>query len=70
MGVGKSYLCELITAFATPRRGTPTSFPNDDDECRKLLLAELLRALAVVEFDNLTGDLLPHKSLCTALTSA
>ena len=69
MGVGKSYLCELITAFATPRRGTPTSFPNDDDECRKLLLAELLRALAVVEFDNLTGDLLPHKSLCTALTS-
>ena len=69
VGSGKSYLCELITAFATPQRGTPTTFPADDEECRKLLLAELLRAPAVVEFDNLTSDLLAHKSLCTALTS-
>ena len=69
VGSGKSYLCELVTAFATPQRGTPTSFPADDEECRKLLLAELLRGPAVVEFDNLTGDLVAHKSLCTALTS-
>jgi hypothetical protein len=69
VGSGKSYLCELITAYATPQRGTPTTFPRDDEECRKLLLAELLRAPAVIEFDNLTGDLVAHKSLCTALTS-
>lgn len=69
VGSGKSYLCELITAFATPQRGTPTSFPAEDEECRKLLLAELLRAPAVIEFDNLTGDLVAHKSLCTVLTS-
>lgn len=69
IGSGKSYLCELITAFATPQRGTPTSFPADDEECRKLLLAELLSAPAVIEFDNLTSDLVAHKSLCTALTS-
>ncbi len=69
VGSGKSYLCELITAFATPQRGTPTTFPSDDEECRKMLLAELLRAPAVVEFDNLTGDLAAHKSLCTVLTS-
>jgi hypothetical protein len=29
----------------------------------------LLRAPAVVEFDNLTGDLVAHKSLCVVLTS-
>jgi len=69
VGSGKSYLCELIAALATPQRGTPTNFPADDEECRKLLLAELLRAPAVIEFDNLTSDLVPHKSLCTALTS-
>jgi hypothetical protein len=69
VGSGKSYLCELITAFATPQRGTPTTFPSDDEECRKMLLAELLRAPAVIEFDNLTGDLLAHKSLCMVLTS-
>jgi len=68
-GSGKSYLCELITAIATPQRGTPINFPSDDDECRKLLLAELMRGPAVLEFDNLTSDLIPHKSLCTALTS-
>jgi len=68
-GSGKSYLCELITALATPQRGTPTTFPASDEECRKMLLAELLRAPAVIEFDNLTTDLLAHKSLCTALTS-
>lgn len=66
---GKSYLCELLTAFATPQKGTPHAFPGDDEECRKLLLAELLTAPAVVEFDNLTSDLIPHKSLCTVLTS-
>ncbi|MCD6039483.1 MAG: uncharacterized protein K0S27_883 [Gammaproteobacteria bacterium] len=69
VGSGKSYLCELTTAFATPQRGTPTTFPADDEECRKLLLAELLKAPAVIEFDNLTGDLVAHKSLCTSLTS-
>ncbi|GJL73973.1 DNA-primase RepB domain-containing protein [Nitrosomonas sp.] len=66
---GKSYLCELLTAFATPQKGTPLAFPADDEECRKLLLAELLTAPAVVEFDNLTSDLMPHKSLCSTLTS-
>ena len=66
---GKSYLCELLTAFATPQKGTPHSFTADDEECRKMLLAELLMAPAVIEFDNLTSDLIPHKALCTALTS-
>lgn len=66
---GKSYLCELLTAFATSQKSTPHAFPADDEECRKLLLAELLTAPAVIEFDNLTSDLIPHKSLCTALTS-
>lgn len=69
VGSGKSYLCELITAFATPQRATPTNFPSNEEECRKMLLAGLLRAPAVIEFDNLTGDLLAHKSLCTALSS-
>lgn len=66
---GKSYLCRNIGGFASSQIGTPTTFPHDDEECRKLLLAELMRGAAVIEFDNLTGDLVAHKSLCTALTS-
>ena len=69
VGSGKSYLCELISAFSTPQRCTPMAFPGEEEECRKLLLAELMRAPAVIQFDNLTSDLVAHKSLCTALTS-
>lgn len=69
IGSGKSFLCQITGAFATPRHNAPTTFPHDDEECRKMLLSEFLRAPAVIEFDNLTSDLLPHKSLCTALTS-
>lgn len=69
VGSGKSYLCALMGAFASPERSTPTTFPADDEECRKFLLAELLCAPPVIEFDNLVGDLVAHKSLCTALTS-
>lgn len=65
---GKSFLSTLISAFATPTSPSALSFPQDDEECRKLLLATLLTAPAVACFDNLTTDLIPHKSLCSALT--
>jgi hypothetical protein len=68
-GSGKSFLCELIAIFATEQPSAPAAYPSDNDECRKFLLAELLRAPAVITFDNLTSDLLAHRSLCTALTS-
>lgn len=68
-GSGKSYLCALISAFATPQPGVPTSFPTNDTDCSKLLIAALITAPAVLEFDNLTGDLVPYRSLCTVLSS-
>lgn len=69
IGTGKSYLCRLITAFATAQCPVPTTLPDADEECGKALLAALLDAPAVVEFDNLTDDLRPLRSLCTVLTS-
>lgn len=66
---GKSYLCEMISAFASDRHNAPSSFPKNDEECGKVLLAEFMRGPAVIEFDNLTSDIKPHKTLCTALTS-
>ena len=65
---GKSYLTSLITAFATRQAASGIAFPQDDEECRKLLLATLMTSPSVVCFDNLTSDLLPHKSLCSTLT--
>ncbi|MEZ5492009.1 MAG: hypothetical protein R3F50_17115 [Gammaproteobacteria bacterium] len=68
-GSGKSYLCALISALASAAPGQPTSYPDNDNECSKQLLALLLSAPPVVEFDNVTTDLYAHKSLCSALTS-
>lgn len=68
-GSGKSYLCDLIAALASPDPAPPDAFPGDDAEFSKLILARLAAAPAVVCFDNLTTDLRDHKSLCTAITS-
>jgi hypothetical protein len=65
---GKSYLCNVIAAFGSPSIPSAISFPQDDEECRKLLLASLLNGPAAVIFDNLTSDLVPYKSLCSVLT--
>lgn len=68
-GSGKSFLCEIIAAFASPQSLNLTTFPSKDEECAKHLLAELMHSPAVIAYDNLTGDLVAHKSLCTVLTA-
>ena len=65
---GKSYLTSLVSVFATPGDVASSCFPKDDEECRKFLLAQLLSAPPVIVFDNLTRDIVPFKSLCTAIT--
>ena len=65
---GKSYLAKLIIAFANNIKPAMVTFPTDSNECRKILLALLLLAPSVICFDNLTCDLIPHESLCSALT--
>nr|MDD4943881.1 hypothetical protein [Rhodoferax sp.] len=65
---GKSYLTSLMAAFASPTSPSALGFPTNDEECQKLLLAALLIAPGAIVFDNLTTDLIPFKSLCSALT--
>jgi len=68
IGSGKSYLGQIITAFSTPHLVASTTFPQDEEECKKLLLAELLKSPAAINFDNMTVDLIPYPSLCATLT--
>ena len=70
IGSGKSYVCQILSLFATPASSTPHTFPSDDEEMKKLLFAEFMTAPAVIFFDNLTIDLMPYPSLMTALTEA
>lgn len=68
VGTGKSYLCSIIASFASHASPSALTFPSTDDECQKLLLASLLTSPASVIFDNLTSDIIPYKSLCSAIT--
>ena len=65
---GKSYLSAIIAAFASPSNPSAVAFPTSEEECQKLLLATLMTAPGCLIFDNLTNDLHPYKSLCSALT--
>lgn len=65
---GKSYLQGLIAAFAGPNTPAACAFPTNEEECAKLLLAALLEGPPALVFDNLTTDVLPFKTLCSALT--
>jgi hypothetical protein len=67
-GTGKSFLSSITASFASPTVPSAISFPTSEDECQKLLLASLLTSPPCVIFDNLTSDLRPFKSLCSALT--
>lgn len=68
-GSGKSYLCEVIAGFAGP--GTPArmSYPKTSDEATKSIMAALLGGPAVIEFDDMDTDWLPHGSINRMLTS-
>lgn len=65
---GKSYLLKIIAGFAGADNPAMLSMPPNDEEFRKLLLATLLEAPPVVTFDNLSSDIQPFGSFCTALT--
>lgn len=66
---GKSFLCEIISKFASSAIPTSSPFPQNDEECRKHILSVLLRAPAVVSFDNLTNDIVAYDTFCAILTS-
>jgi hypothetical protein len=60
MGSGKSYLCELIGAFAGGGGNAKVSYPTTSEEATKVILSLLLTSPAVIEFDDMTLDWTPH----------
>ena len=68
-GSGKSYLCELISAFAGPGGGAKVSYPKTSEEATKVILSLLLASPAVIEFDDMDTDWIPHGTINRMLTS-
>jgi len=69
-GSGKSKLCELIAAFAGPGSSQRVSYPTTSEEATKVLLSLLLTGPAVIEFDDMDTDWIPHGVINRIFTSA
>lgn len=68
-GSGKSYLCETISLFASPSGSSRVSYPRTSEEATKAMLSLLLAAPAVIEFDDMDTDWLPHGTINRMLTA-
>ena len=68
-GSGKSYLCALAGAFATPGNRQTVPYAKSADEAKKILLSLLMDSPAVIEFDDLDDDIKPHSIMKQVLTS-
>ncbi|MDP3498155.1 MAG: DNA-primase RepB domain-containing protein [Candidatus Nitrotoga sp.] len=68
-GSGKTYLCELIGAFAGPAGNAKVSYPATSEEATKVILSLLLTSPAVIEFDDMDTDWIPHGTIKRMLTA-
>lgn len=68
-GSGKTYLCELIGAFAGPGANAKVSYPTTSEEATKVILSLLLTSPAVIEFDDMDTDWIPHGVIKRMLTA-
>lgn len=68
-GSGKTYLCELIGAFAGPAGNSKVSYPTTSEEATKVILSLLLTSPAVIEFDDMDTDWIPHGVIKRMLTA-
>ena len=68
-GSGKTYLCELIGAFAGPGSNAKVSYPTTSEEATKVILSLLLTSPGVIEFDDMDTDWIPHGTIKRMLTA-
>lgn len=68
-GSGKTYLCELIGAFSGPGGNAKVSYPTSSEEATKVILSLLITSPAVIEFDDMDTDWIPHGTIKRMLTA-
>lgn len=68
-GSGKSLLSDVIARFAGAGHPAKLSYPRTEEEATKALLAALIEAPAVIDFDDMTVDWRPWGAVNRLLTS-
>ncbi len=68
-GSGKSYLCAIIAAFAGPGDTKRVAYPSNQEEAVKMVFSLLLESPAVIEFDDMQSDWIPHGVINSLLSA-
>ena len=68
-GSGKTYLCDLFGVFAAPGGNAKVSYPATSEEATKVMLSLLMTGPAVIEFDDMDTDWIPHGTIKRMLTA-
>ncbi len=68
-GSGKTYYCDLAGAFAGPGGNAKVSYPTTSEEATKVMLSLLMTGPAVIEFDDMDTDWIPHGTIKRMLTA-
>ena len=70
IGSGKGLLCHLTSVVATGKPAAVSTLPTDEDEVRKTLTAELIKAGPIVVIDNAKeGRIIDSQALTSLLTT-
>lgn len=70
IGSGKGLLCNLISIVCTGRAADVSTLPGDEEEVRKTLTAELVKAQPIIVIDNAKENrVIDSQSLTSALTT-
>lgn len=69
-GSGKSLFCDLMSTIACGHESPATSYPSNPEEADRLLTSILRYAPAIVNFDNVVGQLTETPALCSCLTQS
>ncbi len=70
IGSGKGLLCHLVSIISTGRAADVSTLPGDEEEIRKTLTAELLKAQPIIVIDNAKEKkTIDSQALTSALTA-
>ena len=68
-GSGKSHMAEVLAAFASPGEPKRGSYPNSEEEARKLMMSLFMEKPAVMIFDDKQEHWKPYGTMNRSLTS-
>jgi len=69
IGSGKSYLCRLISLFASAADSERTSYPKNEEDASKKILSLLMKSPACIEFDDMSSNWKPYTILKQMFTA-